>query len=387
MLDSSADCIKVLDLDARIESMNEGGRRVMEIDDFAGIAGMDWTGFWDQEIRPRPGGRGRSRVGWRRALHRAGLHDEGHPEVVGRAVDADPRRRRCGRQAPGRIPDVSANRKAEEALLASEIRYRDLYDSIDAGFCVIEVKLDATERPAGLSLPGGEPAFERQSGLKGVLGSGCAALPTATRSTGFEIYDRIARGGAPERFEHVANALVDRWFEVYAYPFGGSGSHQVAVLFNDITARKRTEDALRASEASQRSILATVPVGILFAEAPSGRVVGGNAFMERVTAGRPSSLTAWKATASGSARHVDGRRVAPTEFPVARVIREGLERAELEAEFERPDGSRIWTLFVATPVRTRPATSPGWSRPSPTSTHAGGPRSSATCSTTNSAIA
>ena len=47
VLDSSADCIKVLDLDARLGFMNEGGRQVMEVDEFDGVAGSDWTGFWD----------------------------------------------------------------------------------------------------------------------------------------------------------------------------------------------------------------------------------------------------------------------------------------------------------------------------------------------------
>ncbi|GJD32592.1 hypothetical protein PMNALOAF_3869 [Methylobacterium adhaesivum] len=352
VLASSADCIKVLDLDARIESMNEGGRRVMEIDDFASIAGMDWTGFWDEADKAEA-----------RAAVNAAVSG-GVGRFTGPACTMKGTRKwwdvqltpiRDGDGAVAKLlavsRDVSANRKAEEALLASETRYRDLYDSIDAGFCVIEVKLDATERPLDYRFVEVNPAFERQSGLKGVPGQWMRGLADGHEKPWFEIYDRIARGGAPERFEHVANALGDRWFEVYAYPFGGPGSHQVAVLFNDITARKRTEDALRASEASQRSILATVPVGILFAEAPSGRVVGGNAFMERVTGRSTIELDGVESYREWVARHVDGRRVAPTEFPVARVIREGLERAELEAEFERPDGSRIWTLIVATPVR------------------------------------
>ena len=46
ILASSADCIKVLDLDARLEFMSEGGMCVMEIDDFGAVEGACWPDFW-----------------------------------------------------------------------------------------------------------------------------------------------------------------------------------------------------------------------------------------------------------------------------------------------------------------------------------------------------
>ena len=46
ILSSSADCIKVLDLDARLEFMSEGGMCVMEIDDFGAVEGSCWPDFW-----------------------------------------------------------------------------------------------------------------------------------------------------------------------------------------------------------------------------------------------------------------------------------------------------------------------------------------------------
>ena len=48
VLASSADCIKVLDLDARVEFMSEGGMCVMEVDDFATIEGACWPDFWER---------------------------------------------------------------------------------------------------------------------------------------------------------------------------------------------------------------------------------------------------------------------------------------------------------------------------------------------------
>ncbi|WP_205790211.1 PAS domain-containing protein [Microvirga makkahensis] len=46
ILDSSSDCIKVLDSDARLQFMSQGGMQVMEVDNFGTIQGCDWRSFW-----------------------------------------------------------------------------------------------------------------------------------------------------------------------------------------------------------------------------------------------------------------------------------------------------------------------------------------------------
>ena len=47
VLESSGDCIKVLDLEGRIEFMNEGGLRGMEAEDFSAIQGRPWASLWE----------------------------------------------------------------------------------------------------------------------------------------------------------------------------------------------------------------------------------------------------------------------------------------------------------------------------------------------------
>jgi PAS domain S-box-containing protein len=49
VLASSTDCIKVLDLDARLTFMSEGGQKVMEVSDFNQIAGCPWPDFWHEK--------------------------------------------------------------------------------------------------------------------------------------------------------------------------------------------------------------------------------------------------------------------------------------------------------------------------------------------------
>ncbi len=60
----------------------------------------------------------------------------------------------------------------------------------------------------------------------------------------FDTYGKVALTGEAVRFENEAVAM-ERWFDVYATRLGGAGSRKVALLFSDITARRRSEEQLR----------------------------------------------------------------------------------------------------------------------------------------------
>jgi two-component system CheB/CheR fusion protein len=51
LMSSSADCVKVLDLDGRLQLMNEPGICVLEIDDFGPLRGARWVDMWPAEQR------------------------------------------------------------------------------------------------------------------------------------------------------------------------------------------------------------------------------------------------------------------------------------------------------------------------------------------------
>ena len=46
VLAGCGDCIKILDLDGRLQFMSEGGKRVMEVTDFLLLKGCPWPDFW-----------------------------------------------------------------------------------------------------------------------------------------------------------------------------------------------------------------------------------------------------------------------------------------------------------------------------------------------------
>lgn len=41
------DCIKILDLDGRLQFMSDGGKRVMEVENFSELKGCPWPDFWE----------------------------------------------------------------------------------------------------------------------------------------------------------------------------------------------------------------------------------------------------------------------------------------------------------------------------------------------------
>ena len=53
IVESSVDCVKVLDLDGRLEYMNTPGQRALEIEDVNQFLGRRWVDFWKEEDQPR----------------------------------------------------------------------------------------------------------------------------------------------------------------------------------------------------------------------------------------------------------------------------------------------------------------------------------------------
>lgn len=53
IVESSIDCVKVLDLEGRLEYMNPPGQKALEIDDISQFLGRRWIDFWSEQDHPR----------------------------------------------------------------------------------------------------------------------------------------------------------------------------------------------------------------------------------------------------------------------------------------------------------------------------------------------
>ncbi len=133
------------------------------------------------------------------------------------------------------------------SLKASEERYKMLFDSIDEGFCIIEMAFDAHGKPVDYCFLEINAAFERQTGLHDAKGKTMRSLAPNHEEYWFEIYGRIAKTGQPIRFSNEAKAL-NRYYDVYAFPVGEGEIRRVGILFNDITERRNLEKQLQDQE-------------------------------------------------------------------------------------------------------------------------------------------
>ena len=133
---------------------------------------------------------------------------------------------------------------ATAELRASEARYRTLFESVDAGFCVVELLFDDQHRPLDYRFVEANPAFERQTGLVGVVGRTARELVANLEPDWFELYARVALTGEPMRFENGSDSM-NCWFDVHALRVGDPQLRRVAILFNDISERRAAEERLR----------------------------------------------------------------------------------------------------------------------------------------------
>jgi PAS domain S-box-containing protein len=153
-------------------------------------------------------------------------------------------------------------------LRRGEARYRTLFESVDEGFCVIEMIFEPeTGRPCDYRFIEANPAFERHTGLVGAVGRTARELVPNLDDFWFTTYGRVSLTGEPERFESHAPAM-GRWFDVYAQRVGEPEERRVALLFNDITGRKRNEEELRLAALKNERIAETLQRSLLLAPAP-----------------------------------------------------------------------------------------------------------------------
>ena len=163
--------------------------------------------------------------------------------------------------------DMDRMRKeSAEKIRQSEEKYRNLFNTLLEGFCIIEMIFDDGGKPVDYRFLEINPAFEEQTGLRAAQGKLMRELVPGQDAQWFEIYGKIALTGEPAQFENEAKAM-NRWFKVSAFRIGGIQSRKVAVLFNDITSNKQAEATLRQNEALFSALVNQAPTGLYVVDA------------------------------------------------------------------------------------------------------------------------
>ena len=163
-------------------------------------------------------------------------------------------------------PRTSPTDDASRASWAREDRYHALFDAIDQGFCIAEVIFGDDGRAVDHLILECNAAFERHTGVANAAGRRGSELVPGGEAFFNEQYGHVVTSGESVRFEQGSDAM-QRWFEVLVTRMGDATSRTIAILFSDISERKRTEHALAHRTQQFETLLNEAPLGVYLVDA------------------------------------------------------------------------------------------------------------------------
>jgi PAS domain S-box-containing protein len=229
------------------------------------------------------------------------------------------------------VQDITERKRAQEALQASEAKYRELVEEInEVIYTIDEAGAITYVSPSVEGLLGYPP--EEIVGMQYLSLAYSADTPSVE-----EMRDRFGRTREvrPEDFRLVAKDGSIRWVRTASRPimhgtrFGG-----LRGVLIDITERKQAEEALRVSEQQHRSLFENAALGI-YQTTPDGRILAANPALVR--------MLGYDSFEELAARNLEESGYEP-ETPRER-FREQIEREGrlegVESIWTRKDGHRL----------------------------------------------
>ncbi|MEW5941137.1 MAG: PAS domain S-box protein, partial [Chloroflexota bacterium] len=267
------------------------------------------------------------------------------------------RKRLHGQQAPksnARTRDSTDSRRtvaprktAGEAFAESDAALRSIYESSPVLMGVVELTADndiihVYDNPATARFFGVEyRSTENQTASK--LGAPREAIQTWVAH-----YRQSQRCGRPVRFEylHPKTACV-AWLSVTVAPIGPgvSGRMRFSYVAEDVTAAKRREEVLQASESRYRSLIETTGTGYVIID-EEGRVLEANAEYVRLAGHRDLNEIRGQSVLEWTADHAKAQNAQA----VQQCIRKGTIR-NLEIDYVDSRGQVTPVDINATVVR------------------------------------
>lgn len=119
--------------------------------------------------------------------------------------------------------------------------WRELFEFVDDGFCVIERINGPPGTPLDFRYLEANRAFARETGVSDVVGRTIREAFPDESEEWLRTYDEILTSRRPRHFERDL-ATIGLVLDLYAFPLGGSGAHRLGVRFTNITAQVRSRE-------------------------------------------------------------------------------------------------------------------------------------------------
>jgi PAS domain S-box-containing protein len=251
--------------------------------------------------------------------------------------------------------DITESKRAEAALRESEERYRTLFETMAEGFALHEILVDTDGKPCDYRFLEINPAFERLTGLKrhDLIGKRALEVLPGTEAYWIECYGRVALTGEPLHMEQYASEL-ERWYEVLAYR---TAPGQFAVVFSNITERRRSEEALRQALAKAdegdrmlSTLMEHVPEGITICDSDGKLRMVSRSGQELLGSHAGKSIN--EVVAEWKVYQPDGvTPMAVGDLPLNRAIHNQEPVTDIELVQASSRGEKLHLLCNAAPIR------------------------------------
>jgi PAS domain S-box-containing protein len=179
------------------------------------------------------------------------------------------------------IRDITERKQAENALIMSEYRFKELFENMSSSVAVYEATADGKDFVLRNFNKAAEQA--EQIDRKDVIGKSVIdVFPSITNMGLFEVFQRVWSTGKPEHHpvSLYKDERIESWRENYVHklPTG-----EIVNIYNDITDRKKAEDTLRESEARFAKIFNASPVTVAITRLEDNRLIDVNSAWQKVT--------------------------------------------------------------------------------------------------------
>ena len=247
------------------------------------------------------------------------------------------------------IRETTEFKKTQTRLYESQQHFKLLVDQMLHGLAVHEIICDDSGSPYDYRFISINKKFEEQTGLRAedVTGKTVLEVLPNTEKVWIEKYGRVALTGEPIQFDSYS-AHFDKWYRVSSYsPKYG----QFAVVSDDITERKKLEEALYIEKEQIEKTLLSVGDGVISTD-KNGRITLMNKAAENLTGRKLKNVLGMKINEIYDIRDDTTKDKMPSHFE--KVLQKGEQINDLDHKLLiSKNGNELLIEYSAAPVRDK----------------------------------